>query len=140
MGFQRNTQKPKENLNFSWSGAAWARAWEIFFRDFSLLGTLWATSGHILATLARQSCRFGDLGAASCLFGDFGVPESPKVGIFDTFPVTFRGPGAHARTELSLQSQHDLAGSGISKNRCFLLFPWGREKKGYMTGFFSGFL
>ena len=71
---------------------------------------------------------------ASCFLSvpssGFRVPVSAKVGIFDTFSVTFRGPGAHARTELSLQSQHDLAGSGRSKNRCFLLFPWGREKKG----------
>ena len=80
---------------------------------------------------------------ASCFLSvsssGFRIPGSPKVGISDTFSVTFRGPGAHARTELSLQSQHDLAGSGRSKNRCVLLFPWGREKKGIWRGSFLVF-
>ena len=34
--------------------------------------------------------------------------------------MTFRGPGTHVRIELSLQSQHDLEGSGGSENRCVL--------------------
>ena len=33
--------------------------------------------------------------------------------------MTFRGPGAHVRIELSLESQHDLEGSGGSENQCF---------------------
>ena len=59
MGFQRNTQKPIENLDFSWSGGARARASETFFCDFSLLGALWATSGRILATLERHVSALG---------------------------------------------------------------------------------
>ena len=77
IGFQRNTQKPKENLDFSWSGAAWARAWETFFRDFSLLGTLWATSGRILATLARYVSALGSSLAA------LGGHLAPKGSIMD---------------------------------------------------------
>ena len=59
MDFQRNTQKPKEHLDLSWSGAARAHAWKNLFRDFSLLGALWATSGRILATLGRYVSALG---------------------------------------------------------------------------------
>ena len=64
MGFQQNTQKHKENLDLSWSGAARAHASEIFFHDFSLLGDIWAL--------------FGDFGTLcvgfGVLFGGFGWP------------------------------------------------------------------
>ena len=59
MGFQRNTQKPKENHHISWFCAARGHASESFFREFSLLGALWATSGIILATLGRYVSAFG---------------------------------------------------------------------------------
>ena len=64
MGFQRNIQKPKENLDLSWSGAARAHASELFFHDFSLLGALWATSGRTLATLGRYVSALGSSLAA----------------------------------------------------------------------------
>ena len=54
MGLQRNIQKPKENLAFSWFGAARGHASESFFGDFSLLGVLWSTCGRALATLGRS--------------------------------------------------------------------------------------
>ena len=53
IGFQRNTQKPKENLAFSWFGDAREHVSETFFGYFSLLGALWSTSGRGLATLER---------------------------------------------------------------------------------------
>ena len=64
MGFQRNTQKPKENLAFSWFGAAQEHASESFFRDFSVLGALWSTSGRTLATLGRSVSALGSSLAA----------------------------------------------------------------------------
>ena len=64
MGFQRNAQKPKENLDLSWFGAARSHASENFFRDFSLLGALWATSGRALATLGRSVSALGSSLAA----------------------------------------------------------------------------
>ena len=64
MGFQQNIQKPKENFDFSWSGAAWAHASEFFFNDCSLLDALWATSGRILATLGRYVSALGSSLAA----------------------------------------------------------------------------
>ena len=33
--------------------------------------------------------------------------------------MTFKGPGAHVRIELSPESQHDLEGSGGSENQRF---------------------
>ena len=59
MDFQRNIRKPKENLYFSWFGAARGHAPESFFRDFSVLGALWWTSGHALATLGRSVSALG---------------------------------------------------------------------------------
>ena len=59
MGFQRNTQKPKENNAFSWFGAAREHASENFFGDVSLLGALWSTSGRALATLGRSVSALG---------------------------------------------------------------------------------
>ena len=64
MGFQRNIQKPKENLAFSWFGAAREHASESFFGDFSLLGALWSTSGRALATLGRSVSALGSSLAA----------------------------------------------------------------------------
>ena len=59
MGFQRNAQKHKENRYFSWSCVAQVHASESFFREFSLLGALWATSGRALATLGRSVSALG---------------------------------------------------------------------------------
>ena len=64
MGFQQNTQKPKENLAFSWFGGAGEHASETFFGDFSLLGALWSTSGRALATLERSVSALGSSLAA----------------------------------------------------------------------------
>ena len=54
MGFQRNTQEPEENHYISWFCAARGHASESFFREFSVLGALWVTSGRPLATLGRS--------------------------------------------------------------------------------------
>ena len=54
------------------------------------------------------------------LRGHFGSPEGSKSVTLARYLMTFRGPGTHVRIELSLQSQHDLGGSGGSENRCFL--------------------
>ena len=53
--------------------------------------------------------------------------------------MTFRGPGTHVRIELSLESQHDLDGSGGSENRCFLdvFFRWTSRR--YPRAFFADF-
>ena len=64
MGFQRNTQKPKENLAFSWFGDAREHVSETFFGDFSLPGALWSTSGRALATLRRSVSALGSSLAA----------------------------------------------------------------------------
>ena len=77
MGFQRNTQKPKENLAFSWFGAAREHASETFFGDFSLLGALWSTSGRALATLGRSVSALGSSLAA------LGGHLAPKGSIMD---------------------------------------------------------
>jgi len=82
MGFQRNTQKPKENLDFSWFGAARGHASEIFFGDFSLLGALWATSGRALSTLGRSVSALGSSLAA------LGGHLAPKGSIMDPFHLT----------------------------------------------------
>ena len=54
------------------------------------------------------------------LRGHFGSPEGSKSVTLARYLLTFRGPGTHVRIELSLQSQHDLEGSGGSENRRFL--------------------
>ena len=64
MGFQRNTQKPKENHHISWFCAARGHASESFFREFSVLGALWVTSGRPLATLGRHVSALGSSLAA----------------------------------------------------------------------------
>ena len=82
MGFQRNIQKPKENLAFSWFGAAREHASETFFGDFSLLGALWSTSGRALATLGRSVSALGSSLAA------LGGHLAPKGSIMDPFHLT----------------------------------------------------
>ena len=79
MGFQRNTQKPKENLAFSWFGGAREHASETFFGDFSLLGALWSTSGRALATLGRSVSALGSSLAA------LGGHLAPKGSTRDPF-------------------------------------------------------
>ena len=64
MGFQRNTQKPKENVAFSKFGDGREHASETFFGDFSLLGALWSMSGRALATLGRHVSALGSSLAA----------------------------------------------------------------------------
>ena len=49
-----------------------------------------------------------------------GSSEGPKNDNLRLFLMTFRGLGAHVRIELSLESQHELKGSGGSENRRFL--------------------
>ena len=88
MVFQRNTQKPKENLAFSWFGAAREHASETFFHNLSLLGALWSTSGRALATLGRSVSALGSSLAA------LGGHLAPKGSTRDPFqPVTGRGVG-----------------------------------------------
>ena len=72
MGFQRNTQKPEENLHLSWFGAAREHASENFFRDFLLLGALWSTSGRALAALGRS---VSALGFSLAVLGGHLVPK-----------------------------------------------------------------
>ena len=79
MGFQRNTQKPKENLHFSWFGAARGHASESFFRDFSPLGALWSTSGRALVTLRRSVSALGSsLAALGGHLAPKGLAQGPK--------------------------------------------------------------
>ena len=65
----------------------------------------------------------------SCFVGFFcsfwGAPSSYFRFIFDDF----RGSAAHVRIGLSLQSQHDLEASWVSKNRRFFHVVFGREQK-----------
>ena len=49
----------------------------------------------------------------------FGSGGGSKSVTLARFLMTFRDPGTRVRIELSLQSQHDLEGSGGSENRCF---------------------
>ena len=49
--------------------------------------------------------------------------------VLGSFLRTFRGPGAHARTVLSLQRELDLEGSGGSENRRFLMFFSDAKKR-----------
>ena len=73
------------------------------------------------------------------LRGHFGSPEGSKSVTLGRFLMTFRGPGTHVRIELSLQSQHDLEGSGGSENRRFLdvFFRWTSRR--YPRVFFADF-
>ena len=69
---ETHTQQPKENLHFSWFGAARGHASESFFRNFSLLGALWSTSGRALATLGRS---VSALGSSLAALGDHLAPK-----------------------------------------------------------------
>ena len=73
------------------------------------------------------------------LRGHFGRPEGSKSATLARFLMTFRGPGTRVRIELSLQSQHDLEGSGGSEDRCFLdvFFRWTLRR--YPRAFFADF-
>ena len=73
------------------------------------------------------------------LRGHFGSPEGSKSLTLGRYLMTCRGPGTHVRIELSLQSQHDLEGSGGSENRCFLdvFFRWTSRR--YPKAFFADF-
>ena len=53
--------------------------------------------------------------------------------VLGSFLRTFRGPGAHARTVLSLQRELDLEGSGGSENRRFFDVLFRCEKKSIRT-------
>ena len=68
MGPKRNTQKPKENIDFSWSGGDRGRTWEDFFSCFFGFGRVVVDFG----------ARFGDFGAHlggfGTFFGGFGWP------------------------------------------------------------------
>ena len=82
MGFQRNTQKPREDHHISWFCAARGHASESFFREFSVLGALWVTSGRPLATLGRHVSALGSSLAA------LGGHLAPKGSIMDPFHLT----------------------------------------------------
>ena len=73
------------------------------------------------------------------LRGHFGSPEGSKTVTLGRYLMTFRGPGTHVRIELSLQSQHDLEGSGGSQNRCFIdvFLRWTSRR--YPRAFFADF-
>ena len=63
----------------------------------------------------------------------------PQIAILGSFLMTFRGPSAHVRIELSLESQHDFEGSGGSENRCFLDVFCRWASRLYPRGFFDDF-
>ena len=88
MRFQRNTQKPKENLAFSWFGAAREHASENFFGDFSLLGALWSTSGRAMAILERS---VSALGSSLAALGGHLAPKGSTTNPFHA--VAGRGVG-----------------------------------------------
>ena len=77
---------------------------------FDSLGSSWALLGSL-----------GDaLGLLGIILSVFSCPRCPKVMILGSFLMTFRGSGAHVKTVLSRESQHDPEGSGGSENRWFL--------------------
>ena len=53
--------------------------------------------------------------------------------------MTFKGPGAHARTVLSLQRELDLEGWRGSENRRFFDVFFGVEKRGIFERAFAFF-
>ena len=77
MGFQRNTQKPKENPAFSCFGGAREHASETFFADFSLLGALWSTSGRALASLGLSVSALRSLAALGGYLEPNGSTRDP---------------------------------------------------------------
>ena len=116
MGFQRTTQKPTENLTFSWFGGAREHASESFFRDFSLLGALWSTSGRALATLGRSVSALGSSLAA------LGGHLAPKGSTRDPFHVTAGCKFAPAGSILDPQNFMPRAKSRRPRAKCHR--PW----------------
>ena len=64
------------------------------------------------------------------VFCGFSAQKCPKVIFSVLFLMTFKGPGAHARTVLSLQRELDLEGWRGSENRRFFDVFFGVEKRG----------
>ncbi len=79
MGPKRNTQKPKENIDFSWSGGDRGRTLEVFFRVFSVLGALLSTLGLALVTLGRT---WAALGPSLAALGGHSAPKGSTRGPF----------------------------------------------------------
>ena len=84
MGPKRNTQKPKENLDFSWSGGDRGRTSEAFFRVFCGVGRVVVDFGLALVTLGRTLAALGPswaaLGGHSAPKGSTRVPLHGAAG------------------------------------------------------------
>ena len=87
MGPKQNTQKPKENIDCSWSGGDLGRTLEAFFRVFSVLGALLSTLGLALVTLGRT---WAALGPSLAALGGHSAPKGSTRG-------PLQGAGARAR-------------------------------------------
>ena len=116
MGFQRNTQKPKEKHGFSWFGAAREHASESFFGDFSLLGALWSTSGRALATLGRSVSALGSSLAA------LGGHLAPNGSTRDPCRIATGCELAPTNSILDLQSSMPTVESRRPRAKCHR--PW----------------
>ena len=57
-----------------------------------------------------------------CIFNDFWVSMGSKIGVFLHILCTFQCLGDYGKTVLSLQSQHDSAGSRASPNHTCSMF------------------
>ena len=113
MGFRRNTQKPKENHHISSFCAARDHGSESFFREFSLLGALWGTSGRPLATLGRSVSALGSSLAA--LGGHLAPNGSTRDPCHPSPPVTrFWGPKALCREPKVDGQGPNAIGHGLS--------------------------
>ena len=112
MGFQRNIQKPQENLAFSWFGGAREHASETFFGDFSLLGALWSTSGRALATLGRSVSALGSSLAA------LGGHLAPNGSTRDPFHGIIACELAPSNSILDPQSSMPTAESRRPRAKC----------------------
>ena len=115
MGFQRNIRKPKENLAFSWFGAAREHASEIF-DDFSGLGALWSTSGRTLATLRRSMSALGSSLAA------LGGHLAPNGSIKDPWGLAIGCALAPSKSILDPQSSMPTVESRRPRAKCHR--PW----------------
>ena len=89
MGPKRNTQKPKENIDLSWSGGDLGRTLEAFFLFFSVLGALLSTLGLALVTLGRT---WAALGPSLAALGGHSAPKGSTRGPFHG--AIARGEGA----------------------------------------------
>ena len=67
----------------------------------------------------------------------FGGQRRPRAIVLGSFLRTFRGPGAYARTVLSLQRELDLEGWRGSENRRFFDVFFGVEKRGIFERAFA---